>query len=116
MIVDDDRTTVTLLQTLLEMDGFQVTIVPRGLMVLERARQEPPDIFLLDFHLADIDGTEVTRQLRASTQFAHTPIVIASGMNVENEARAAGANLFLVKPFEPGQLAGVLNNLISGRG
>ncbi len=115
MIVDDDRTTVSLLQTLLEMDGFDVSIVPRGSMVLDRARQNPPDVFLLDFHLADMDGTQITRQLRATPDFARTPIVIASGMNVETEARAAGANLFLVKPFEPGELAGILNGLIESR-
>ena len=113
MIVDDDRTTVSLLQTLLEMDGFDVLIVPRGAMVVDRARQTHPDIFLLDYHLADMEGTQVTRNLRATPDFAHTPIVVASGLNVEDEARAAGANLFLVKPFEPSQLADILNSLLA---
>ncbi len=112
MIVDDDRTTVSLLQTLLEMDGFEVSIVPRGLMVLDRALQDRPDVFLLDYHLSDMNGTDVTRKLRATPEFAHTPIVIASGLNVEDEARAAGANMFLVKPFEPGQLSDLLIKLV----
>lgn len=112
MIVDDDRTTVSLLQTLLEMDGFDVVIVPRGSMVLEQARQEMPDVFLIDYHLADMHGTDVVRQLRAVSQFAKTPVVMASGLNVEDEARAVGANMFLVKPFEPGKLADLLNSLI----
>jgi CheY-like chemotaxis protein len=112
MIVDDDRTTVTLLKTLLEMDGFDVVLVPRGGMVLEKARQERPDIFLLDYHLADMEGTAVTKSLRADPQFAKTPIVMSSGMNVEDEAKRAGANLFLVKPFEPGNLAGLLSKLL----
>jgi len=37
-----------------------------------------------------------------------------SGMNVESEALAAGANLFLVKPFDPGALAGIFNKLLAG--
>ncbi|MEP7287702.1 MAG: response regulator [Chloroflexota bacterium] len=112
MIVDDDRTTVTLLKTLLELDGFDVVIVPRGSMVLEKAHQESPDVFLLDYHLTDMDGTQVTQILRADTQFKHTPIVMASGLNVEDEAKKAGANVFLVKPFEPGNLAKIFQKLI----
>ena len=114
MIVDNDHATGSLLQTLLELDGFTVMTVQRGLQALERARATPPDIFLLDFKLDDMDGTDLARQLRATAQFARTPIVIASGMNVETEAIAAGANMFLVKPFEPSQLAGILNKLIGG--
>ena len=112
MIVDDDRTTVTLLKTLLEMDGFDVVIVPRGAMVMERAHQELPDIFLMDYHLSDMEGTTIIKNLRADATFAHTPIVMSSGLNVEDEAKRAGANMFLVKPFEPGNLAGIFNKLL----
>jgi two-component system chemotaxis response regulator CheY len=112
MIVDDDRTTVTLLKTLLEMDGFEVSLVPRGGMVLEKARQERPDIFLLDYHLSDMEGTTVAVALRADPQFAKTPIIMSSGLNVEDEAKKAGASMFLVKPFEPSSLAGLFNKLL----
>ena len=112
MIVDDDRTTVTLLKTLLELDGFDVVIVPRGAMVLEKAHLEKPDLFLLDYHLADMEGTTIIRNLRADPAFATTPIVMSSGLNVEDEAKKAGANMFLVKPFEPSNLATIFNKLI----
>ncbi len=115
MIVDDDRTTVSLLKTLLEMDGFEVVLVPRGGMVLEKAQQEHPDIFLLDYHLADMEGTTVTRNLRADPLFAKTPIIMSSGLNVEDEAKAAGVNQFLVKPFEPGRLTTLLNQLLENK-
>lgn len=114
MIVDNDHATGSLLKTLLELDGFSVMTVQRGMQALERARHTPPDVFLLDYKLDDMDGTTLARELRATTEFAGTPIVITSGMNVESEALAAGANLFLGKPFEPGQLAGLLNRLIDG--
>jgi DNA-binding response OmpR family regulator len=112
MIVDDDRTTVTLLKTLLEMDGFDVALVARGGMVLDKAREEKPDIFMLDYHLADMEGTDVIKTLRADPQFAKTPIIMSSGLNVEDEAKRAGANMVLVKPFEPGNLAGIFNKLL----
>jgi len=112
LIVDDDRTTVKLLQTLLEMDGFEVLIAPRGQAALEMAQATPPDIFLVDYHLADMDGLEVVARLRADPAFATLPIVVASGLNVEDEALEVGADLFLVKPFEPNKLAGLFYDLL----
>jgi DNA-binding response OmpR family regulator len=112
LIVDDDRTTVRLLQTLLEMDGFEVLISARGQTAFELAQQNAPDIFLVDYHLADMDGVDLVSQLRASAQFAKTPIVMASGLNVEAAALKAGANTFLVKPFEPNKLATLFYGLI----
>ena len=115
MIVDDDRTTVSLLKTLLEMDGFDVALAARGSMALEIASNEKPDVFLIDYHLADMEGTSITKQLRADPKFAQTPIVMSSGLNVEDEAKKAGANVFLVKPFEPGELAPLFNKLIAAK-
>lgn len=112
MIVDDDRNTVKLLQTLLEMDGFEVVNAPRGLVALETAPEVSPDLFLIDYHLADTDGVDLVQKLRRLPEFAQTPIVMASGLNMEDEALQAGANLFLVKPFEPGKLADLFNGLL----
>jgi DNA-binding response OmpR family regulator len=112
MIVDDDRTTVKLLQTLLEMDGFEVVVTGYGQQALALAQKTQPDIFLVDYHLADMDGVELVGQLRANPTFAHTPIVVASGRNVEDQVREAGADLFLIKPFEPNKLASTFLNLL----
>ena len=113
MIVDDDRTTVKLLQTLLELDGFEVGSAGRGADVMPTARDFKPDIFLMDYHLSDADGVDVVRDLRASDQFAATPIIMTSGLDVEEEALEAGATRFLVKPFEPDELPGLFNELIA---
>lgn len=112
MIVDDDRTTVKLLQTLLEMDGFSVAVAPRGQLALEMAHESMPDIFLIDQHLADMRGVDLVAELRADPVFAKTPMVMASGLNIEEEALQAGANLFIAKPFEPGKLADIFYGLI----
>ena len=112
MIVDDDRTTTKLLETLLVLDGFEVTLVARGGDVLEIARREPPDIFLIDYHLTDMDGPEVVRALRVHPEFSQKPIIVASGMNVESEAKRAGASLFLIKPLDPANLAETLHSLL----
>lgn len=114
MLVDDDRTTVKLLQTLLELDGFEISVAGRGSDVMPLAKEKSPQIFLIDYHLADMDGVEVVRALRDTEQFANTPIVMTSGLDVGSEAMDAGANHFLVKPFEPEDLPALFNSLIAG--
>ena len=112
LIVDDDRTTVKLLQTLLELDGFEVDMVGSGGEVMDKAAAFQPDIFLMDYHLSDMDGVDVLRDLRAGGPFANTPVVVASGLDVEEEVMEAGANMFLIKPFEPDDLPNLFNQLL----
>jgi DNA-binding response OmpR family regulator len=118
LIVDDDRTTVTLLQTLLEMDGFTVVLCPRGNAVIETMRAEKPHLVLMDYHLADIKGKEVLevlKTIRADATFDRTAVVMTSGLDVSVECNATGADHFLLKPFEPGALADLFSELIEKR-
>jgi DNA-binding response OmpR family regulator len=101
-----------LLQTLLNLDGFDVVLAARGADVLPKAAEEAPDVFLIDYHLNDAHGTEIVAALRADARFAATPIVMTSGLNVEDEALKHGANRFLVKPFDPGALSSIFHALI----
>lgn len=112
LIVDDDRTTVSLLQTLLEMDGFDVVTAVNGQMALQAADSTLPDVFLVDYHLSDMDGIELVGHLRSDSRFAQVPIVMASGLDKEDDALSAGANAFLIKPFEPDDLADLFFNLL----
>ncbi len=116
MIVDDDKLTVSLLKTLLELDNFNVVAVPDGNSAYQKALTEKPDAFLVDFHLADGSGSDVIQKIRGVKEFKTTPIVMASGLNREEEARKAGANRFLIKPFDPGDLVTILNKLLAGKG
>ncbi len=114
MIVDDDRTMTSLMQTLLELDGHDVVVVNRGNDVISRAEQTRPDIIIMDYHLADTHGVDVLRDIRAHSTLSTTPVIIASGMDVSIEVMAAGANEFLTKPFEPDDLPILFKRLIAG--
>jgi DNA-binding response OmpR family regulator len=114
MIVDDDVNIVKLLKMLLELDGFVVLPVNRGDEAMAKANQEHPDIFLVDFHLVDMDGSELVARLRASSQFSQSPIIVASGLDVEDEVIKAGATAFLTKPFEPSDLSALITQLLGG--
>lgn len=112
MIVDDDRTTVSLLETLLELDGFEVMTVAHGGDVIPKAEAETPDLILMDYHLADTEGVVVLKEIRKHSTLSALPVIIASGMDVSEEVLAAGANEFLTKPFEPGDLPDLFNRFI----
>lgn len=113
LIVDDDTTMVSLLETLLMLDGFDVVVAKRGGDVISKAEAERPDVMMIDYHLTDMEGVEAIEAVRAHATLSGTPIVMASGLNVEHEALKAGANRFLIKPFEPSELPKVFNELIN---
>ncbi len=113
LLVDDDKTTVMLLKTLLELDGFEIETVGNGGAVMSMLDSFQPDVVLMDYHLSDMHGVEVLREIRAHTVHATLPVVVASGMDVSDEVLAAGANKFLIKPFEPDELPGIFNSFMS---
>jgi two-component system, sensor histidine kinase and response regulator len=113
MVVDDDATTVALLEMLLELDGYEVIVVRRGVDVIPEAEAKNPDIILMDFHLADMEGVAIIKDIRVHETLNAIPIIMASGMDVSEEALAAGANKFIIKPFEPSELPKLFNSLIS---
>lgn len=115
MIIDDDRTTTTLVKQLLELDGFEVKIHAQGKEAFSDAPAFSPDIFLVDFHLADMEGIDLVQQFRATEKFAKTPIVMASGRDVERDAIKAGANLFRIKPYDPAELVDRFFELIGSK-
>jgi CheY-like chemotaxis protein len=111
MLVDDDRTTIKLLQTLLELDGFEVSTAVSGSASFQVAETFQPDVVLLDYHLTDMTGTDVVQHLRTNG-FEDLPIIITSGLDVSEQVLRAGANRFLLKPFEPDELPHLLRELI----
>lgn len=112
MLVDDDYNTVNLLQLLLEMDGFEVAAAPGGAEVMAKAKAFSPDAFLVDYHLSDLKGVDLVRQLRAEAEFKKAPIIMTSGLDRSDDALAAGATEFLLKPFEPNHLISRLQALL----
>lgn len=104
LIIDDDRTMVSLLTTLLEMDGFEVAEIRDWGAILDTVRTEFPDLVLMDFFLPQIEGLEVIEQMRSDPELADIRIVMTSGMDVSDQCMAAGANAFLLKPYTPDQL------------
>ena len=105
LVVDDDPNVVKLVQLYLERDGHEVLTAHDGVTGLELAREEQPNLIVLDLMLPRMDGMQVCRTLRAESL---VPIIMLTAM-VEEDDRLAGLDLgaddYMTKPFSPRELA-----------
>jgi CheY-like chemotaxis protein len=116
LVVDNDSTTVSLLRILLELDGYTVHDCRRAEDVLETIARVAPNLILMDVFLAGEDGLVLLRQIRADPATAHLPVVMTSGMELSEECAQAGANVFLLKPYTPEQLAATMTQCLDHPG
>ena len=104
MLIEDDITMLSLLRTLLEIEGYQVVnYVPED-DLLTPIRQIRPDIILLDVHYRRINGLDIMRSIRDDAQTREVKVIMASGESVGSQCLEAGADAFLLKPFMPEDL------------
>lgn len=113
LIVDDDWMNRDLLQAYL--DGYQVEMASNGEMALQMAARNPPDLVLLDLRLPGMSGYEVCARLKADELTHNTPVLIISAMEgdeARQRALQAGADDFLLKPFDSILLLARIRNLL----
>lgn len=107
MIVEDEEDIVRLLTFHLEKEGYRVVSAGSGSEALKLAFEEPPDLFILDIMLPEIDGLEVCRRLRANALTASAPVMILSARKEELDkvlGLELGADDYMVKPFSTREL------------
>ncbi len=112
IVVDDDPTNITLIQMLLELDGFTV-IACGDVDGAKAAAAADTSAFVVDYHLArGSKGLDLLHAVRRGETAApqDTIVIITSGdYRCEAETMEAGANLFLLKPYSPNTLSQELN-------
>ena len=113
MLAEDDLTMVTLLKTLLGMEGYQVIALSVDDDVIEAARKDRPDVLLLDVHLPHTNGLDILDQVRGDDEINDLKVVMTSGLNLESECKNRGADDFLLKPYMPDDLLQILRRNIS---
>ena len=115
LIVDDDPGIRRLIATTLEdVSGYRMAEAGDGEEAVERARQVQPAIVFLDIDMPRLNGIETCRRLRSEPATADATIVMLTGDSddeAERDARAAGADLFLTKPFSPLHLLRLVDRL-----
>jgi two-component system alkaline phosphatase synthesis response regulator PhoP len=120
LVVDDDVKTVELVRLYLNRDGYQVLTAYDGVEALRLARENYPDLIVLDLMLPDIDGLEVCRTLRHESD---VPIIMLTARTTDQDKLTGldlGADDYVTKPFSPKELAArvraVLRRLPGERG
>ncbi len=108
LLAEDDITMVSLLKTLLKMEGFEVSALNVDANVPAEVRRQNPDVLFLDVHFGNQSGVEIVKQIRGNKDLSKLRVVMTSGMNVQEECIRGGANGFLLKPFSPDDLIRML--------
>jgi two-component system cell cycle response regulator DivK len=102
LVIEDSPVNMALTVAILESVGNIVLQAETGLRGIELARQEQPDIILMDVQLPDIDGLVATRMLKADPQTSRLPVIALTAFAMksdEDEARAAGCDGYVTKPI-----------------
>jgi two-component system KDP operon response regulator KdpE len=112
LVVDDDPQLARALRIVLRAAGYDVVTAPDGHTALREAAAQPPDLVVLDLGLPDLDGTEVLAGLRP--WFAGPVLVLSARADSQDKVGAldAGADDYVSKPFDMGELLARLRALL----
>jgi DNA-binding response OmpR family regulator len=118
LVVEDDDNIAQLLQFMLEREGHAVTVLADGELALRHiATEAAPQLVLLDAMLPYHDGLTLLREMRALPDWSAVPVVMLTARSLESDivrALEAGANDYVVKPFQPQELLARVRRLVRG--
>lgn len=116
LVIDDDSAVTDLLSVLLRSNGFEVFATNNSTEGLNYARQDQPDLIILDLMMPEMDGWEVCRAVRA---FSQVPIIVLSALNDPSMVASvldSGADDYLTKPTPSRVLVAHINRLLRRNG
>src|SRR5487761_672691 len=114
LVVDDDEVIRRLIAVNLQLEGFDVETAVDGQDCLERVSEIDPDVITLDVMMPRLDGWETAVQLRKSPDTAHIKVVLITARAQEDDiahGTNVGADAYLTKPFDPGEMIRVVREL-----
>jgi two-component system phosphate regulon response regulator PhoB len=115
LVVDDEEDLLELVNYNLTKEGYRVECVSSGEEALSAARQNFPDLIVLDLLLPWVDGLEICRLLKADSRTSHIPILMLTAKSEESDVVAGlelGADDYVTKPFSPRVLLARIRSLL----
>jgi DNA-binding response OmpR family regulator len=116
LIVDDEPKIIEVVKLYLEREGFQVTSAANGQQAIARAASFKPDLMILDLNLPDIDGLEVCRSIRKTS---NVPIIMLTGRGEEVDKIVGleiGADDYVTKPFSAREIVARVRAVLRRQG
>ncbi len=107
LVVDDEEYIQHILNFSFGAEGYEVITASDGDEAIKKAKEEHPDIIVLDIMMPKMDGYEACRRLKSDPETRGIPVILltAKGRDVDRKlGREAGADDYVVKPFSPGRL------------
>lgn len=116
LCIDDEQLNLLMLEKALTSNGYDVLQATDGAMALELIASKTPDLVLLDILMPEMDGYEVCRQIKSNSKSRQTPVIMITGLS-DRESRIkgieAGAEDFVSKPFDRGELLARIKMLLN---
>jgi two-component system cell cycle response regulator DivK len=116
LIVEDDRLSMTLLSDFLNAHGFRILKTSEGLEAINLARDEQPDLILMDIRLPNISGFDVTRVLKQDNRTKAIPIIAVTAFATpgdETTALESGCAAYITKPVKVDELLRIIRSFLS---
>lgn len=118
LIVEDSPAMRGMLSSIVsQVDDCEVLEVASGFDALRSLPRERVDLILTDINMPDINGLELISFVRSNPNFETTPVIVVSSEGSTRDREKAitlGANAYVTKPFEPGELLGMVRELLKG--
>ena len=116
LIVEDNPRNMKLLEMTLRAKGYTLLTATDGGEALDMAVRERPDLIIMDIQLPKVNGLAVTRKLRETPEFRHTPIIAITAYAMKGDrekAIEAGCDAYLPKPINTRELPEVIAAMLS---
>ena len=118
LIIEDSKTTSTVLKEVLEAEGHTVRLADDGVSGIALARREKPDLILLDLLLPKLNGYEVCNAIKRDNATRHIPVLVISTMDSPEsveKVKLCGAVEFMKKPYDLDALLREIKRLLPGK-
>ena len=112
LIVDDEKDIVETLSFMLQAKGYEIISAYDGEEGLKLAKEEKPDLIILDVMMPKINGYKICRLLKYDAKYKNIPIIMVTARSQDNDkliGEETGANEYKTKPFEFSDVLNVIN-------
>jgi DNA-binding response OmpR family regulator len=108
MVLEDEAVLYELLHDLLALEGYEVVRPASFDNLISQVKDQRPQAVIVDVNLKGKSGLDLLDEIRKDAELAGTAVLVSSGLDYRQESLERGANAFLMKPYMPDELVGLL--------